>query len=213
MIGIINYRMGNLRSVQKAFEAVGASACILDQPAKIAEVGALVLPGVGAFGDGMQHLTEDGWIDPIKTFIDSGRPFLGVCLGMQLLFDSSTEHAANPQEPIPGLAVIPGTVEAFTGPAFGPGRLKVPHMGWNTLQLKQPDNPLWAGLPEQPAAYFVHGYYARPQNPAVISAQTEYGFPFCSAITQVNIFATQFHPEKSQRTGLAMLKNFAALGR
>ncbi|MCC5829251.1 MAG: imidazole glycerol phosphate synthase subunit HisH [Phycisphaeraceae bacterium] len=213
MIGIINYRMGNLRSVQKAFEHVGASCLLLDAPGMIDRATKLVLPGVGAFGDGMKHLDEDGWIDPIRRFIQQGGPFLGICLGMQLLMESSTEDAPATDRPISGLGLIPGRVVRFEGESFGPGKLKVPHMGWNTLNQATPHCPLWQGLPESPSVYFVHSFFAQPTQQKVTAATADYGGQFCAAIQHENILATQFHPEKSQQTGLTMLRNFARIKR
>ena len=213
MIGIIDYGMGNLRSVQKAFEQVGAQAQILKTPDDIVRIDRLVLPGVGAFGDGMINLRKGGWVDCIKTFIDRGRPFLGICLGMQLLFESSTEDAPSPDEPVTGLGVLPGRVVEFKVDQ-GAERIKVPHMGWNTLRWVTED-PLLEGLPQECAVYFVHSYYCVPdeRNGPVTSGTTEYptGTPFTSTVSTGNLWATQFHPEKSQRVGLRMLRNFATL--
>ncbi|MAX22946.1 MAG: imidazole glycerol phosphate synthase subunit HisH [Phycisphaeraceae bacterium] len=210
MIGIIDYGMGNLRSVQKAFESLGSQATILTTPDMIdTQVSHLVLPGVGAFGDGMTHLRDRGWIAPINDFYQSGKPMLGICLGMQLLMDSSEEDAPSRDQPIPGLGMVKGTVKLFAGDAYGPGKLKVPHMGWNSLNIQQ-DVSLFAGAPENPHVYFVHGYYCSPSDSNVIIATTDYGSPFCSSLKQDNLWATQFHPEKSQRVGLKMLENFAA---
>ncbi len=216
MIGIIDYGMGNLRSVQKAFEHVGAHARILSHPDQIAVVERLVLPGVGAFGDGMINLHRGGWPAPIKAFIERGRPFLGICLGMQLLFESSTEDASSPDQPVEGLSVLPGQVVEFKVEQEG-GRIKVPHMGWNTLRWTG-DDPLLAGLPQECAVYFVHSYRCVPRESdgqRITSGTTEYpaGKPFTSTIRTGNLWATQFHPEKSQRIGLKMLGNFATLER
>ena len=211
MIGIIDYGMGNLRSVQKAFDRLGAESRILSSPEGVAQCDRLVLPGVGAFADGMEHLNAHGWTDVIRGFIGDGRPFLGVCLGMQLLFEGSLEDAPCSDQPVTGLGVLPGTVERFEGRAFGPGRLKVPHMGWNCLEWQRPD-PLLHGLPQQVYVYFVHSYCAVPQKgkeESVISARCDYGGPFCGSIWNQNLWGTQFHPEKSQRAGLQMLANFA----
>jgi glutamine amidotransferase len=211
MIGIIDYRMGNLRSVQKAFEHVGAHADIVRAPEQIDKLDKLMLPGVGAFADGMMMLREMGYIEPLRAFVASGKPFMGICLGMQLLFDGSQEDAPSADQPVPGLGLVAGDVVQFTQPAEGE-RIKIPHMGWNTLQFAG-DMPLFAGVAEGSACYFVHGYYCRPANPADIAATTQYpmGRPFASAVRRDNIFATQFHPEKSQRVGLKILENFAKL--
>jgi glutamine amidotransferase len=211
MIGIIDYGMGNLRSVQKAFESVHAQACILTDPNMIggSDVTHLILPGVGAFGDGMTHLRDRGWIEPIGDFVKSGKPMLGICLGMQLIFDSSEEDAPSKDQPIPGMGLVKGTVKRFAGDAYGPGKLKVPHMGWNSLSYQR-DAKLFTGLPDQSQVYFVHGYYCSPAHSSVAIAMTDYDSPFCSSLQQDNLWATQFHPEKSQRVGLKMLENFAA---
>jgi len=211
MIGIIDYGMGNLRSVQKAFELLGAEAVVLGEPNRMDRLDRLVLPGVGAFADGMEHLRQRGWISAIKTFIDTGRPFLGICLGMQLLFDGSQEDAPSSDELVPGLAVFQGPVVRFQCDRTE-ARLKVPHMGWNTLRWDQSD-PLLAGLEQDAAVYFVHSYYAKPvgHDQPVQSAACDYGGPFCASVWKDNIWATQFHPEKSQKVGLKMLANFAAV--
>lgn len=214
MIGIVDYGMGNLRSVQKAFALVGAEAQILPGPQALGEVSKLILPGVGAFADGMQQLRQRGWIEPIRRWAASGQPMLGICLGMQLLFDSSQEDAPSPDQPVPGLGILPGRVVRFREDAAGAGqpRIKVPHMGWNTLSWQRPD-PLLAGLDQGCAVYFVHSYYAQPRDPAgtVVSASAEYpqGQPFCASLWHGSVWATQFHPEKSQRVGLRMIENFA----
>lgn len=214
MIGIIDYGMGNLRSVQKAFEHVGATAALLTDADQSDKVDQLVLPGVGAFADGMEHLRQRGWIEPIKRFIASGKPFLGICLGMQLLFESSEEDAPSLEQPVPGLAVLPGRVVRFAPSPTE--RFKVPHMGWNAIRWRRSD-PLMRGLEQGSAVYFVHSYFPSPRGDAVtsspVSATTEYpaGKEFCSSIWCNNVWATQFHPEKSQTVGLMMLANFAAL--
>ncbi len=210
MIGIVDYGMGNLRSVQKAFEHLGTEARILTAPEQLLKIDRLVLPGVGAFGDGMLQLAERGLIEPIHDFLATGRPFLGICLGLQLLFECSQEDALSPDEPVRGLGVLPGRVMRFQGEAFGPGRLKVPHMGWNRLDYRA-DDPLFAGQGAEPSVYFVHSYYAEPADPSHVSASTDYGFTFCSAVRRGPLAAVQFHPEKSQRVGLTMLARFAGM--
>lgn len=210
MIGILDYGMGNLRSVQKAFEQLGGPrAVIVADPHEITGCEKLVLPGVGNFADGMTQLRDGGFIEPVKDFIATGRPLLGICMGMQLLLDHSTEDAE--AEPSAGLGVVAGTVLRFNeDQGEGRPRLKVPHMGWNKLE-PQEDSPLFAGLDEEAYVYFVHGYYCVPEDESVVAATADYGSPFCAALHTGNVWATQFHPEKSQRVGLHILDNFASL--
>lgn len=205
MIGIVDYGMGNLRSVQKGLQRVGADARILREPGEVEDAERLVVPGVGAFADAMANLRERGLVDPIRRFIESGRPFLGICLGLQLLFEVSEEDGEHE-----GLGVLRGRVVRFQ-PADA--ALKVPHMGWNTLEWAgdDSDSPRFLhGLGSGCAAYFVHSYYPVPADPADLAATTSYGDSFCSAVHRGNVSAVQFHPEKSQRVGLTMLANFAA---
>ena len=205
-IVIIDYGMGNLRSVQKAFEQVGCQAVVTADPAVAARAEKLVLPGVGAFRDCMRNLTEGGFVAPIRAHIAAGKPFLGICLGLQLLFAESEEFGRHP-----GLGIIPGKVVRFPDGAQEGGEvLKVPHMGWNRISIRRPA-PLYRGIPDGSFVYFVHSYYVVPEDPAVIATETGYGQPFCSSIWCDNIMATQFHPEKSQKIGLAILRNFAQL--
>ncbi|MEM7578048.1 MAG: imidazole glycerol phosphate synthase subunit HisH [Planctomycetota bacterium] len=212
-IAILDYGMGNLRSVQKALQHVGHDAEIVDDARGVEDAARLILPGVGNFADGMRQLQRRGLINPIQAFADSGRPMMGVCLGMQLLFDSSTEDA--PQEaPIAGLGLIAGRVVRFReNQGQDQPRLKVPHMGWNTIQFTQTGAALGERLPDDPHVYFVHGYYCRPSDEKNIAANTTYGVTeaatFCSAVHCGNLWATQFHPEKSQAVGLQLLDNFA----
>jgi glutamine amidotransferase len=201
MIAIIDYQMGNLRSVQKGFEKVGHQATITSDPAVLARADKVVLPGVGAFADAMAELKRRDLVEPIRQAVESGKPFLGVCLGLQLLFDVGYENGRHE-----GLGIVPGEVVRFELPS----EYKVPHMGWNQLSILQP-SPLLAGLESGVYCYFVHSYYVVPQDRAVIAAETSYSQPFCAAIWRDNLFATQFHPEKSQRDGLRMLKNFAEM--
>ena len=201
MIAIIDYQMGNLRSVQKGFEKVGHQATITCDPAVLARADKVVLPGVGAFGDAMAELKRRDLVEPIRQAVDSGKPFLGVCLGLQLLFDVGYENGRHE-----GLGIVPGEVVRFELP----GEYKVPHMGWNQLSILR-ESPLLAGLESGVYCYFVHSYYVVPKDRAVIAAETSYSAPFCAAIWRDNLFATQFHPEKSQRDGLRMLKNFAEM--
>lgn len=201
-LAIVDYGMANLRSVQKAFESVGCEAEIASDPNRIAEADKIVLPGVGAFQDAIARLRETDLASVIVNHIRSGRPFFGICLGMQMLFTRSHEDGD-----FEGLNVFPGEVVRF--PAI-PG-LKVPHMGWNTLNLTRPDCPLFRNLPAEPSVYFVHGYYPRPADEKLVAATADYPDPFCCAIWRDNVMATQFHPEKSQAIGLTMLRNFAEL--
>lgn len=200
-IAIVDYGMANLRSVQKAFERVGARAEITSDPRGVAACDKLVLPGVGAFRDAIGRLRETNLDRPIVEHIREGHPFLGICLGLQLLFTRSTEDGD-----YAGLNVLSGEVVRF--PEL-PG-LKVPHMGWNQLRFKN-DCPLFRGLPDESAVYFVHSYYAIPKDPTLTCAEADYPTPFTAAVWKDNLFATQFHPEKSQSVGLTMLKNFVDL--
>jgi glutamine amidotransferase len=201
MIKIVDYGMGNLRSVQKAFEKIGAEAVIVGSPAEAENAQKLVLPGVGAFRDAIHELRRTGLDQPVREHIAAGRPFLGICLGLQLLFDVSYEDGQ-----WDGLGVLKGKVVRFTEQPD----LKIPHMGWNGLDFPKPTR-LFDGVPAGSSFYFVHSYYVVPDDESVIAARTDYGTPFVSAVARNNLFATQFHPEKSQTLGLRLLKNFAAL--
>ncbi len=198
---IVDYGMANLRSVQKAFERLGHAAEITSDPTRIGEAEKLVLPGVGAFQDAIARVRESGQAEPILDHIRAGKPFFGICLGMQMLFTTSHEDGV-----FTGLDLFPGEVVRF--PEI-PG-LKVPHMGWNQLHIRRPA-PALRDLPENASVYFVHSYYVKPRDACIIATETDYPTPFVSAIWHENVFATQFHPEKSQRVGLTMLANFAAL--
>lgn len=201
MIAIIDYGMGNLRSVQKAFEKVGHAAIVTSDPAQVRCASKVVLPGVGAFEDAIAELRRQELVDPILEAIHSGRPFLGICLGLQLLFDVSYENGRHE-----GLGVLAGEVVRFQVPA----EYSVPHMGWNQLAIRRRP-PVLEGIADGSYFYFVHSYYVVPRDPSVIATETEYPGPFCSMVWQGNLFATQFHPEKSQADGLRLLKNFAEL--
>ena len=195
MLTIVDYGSGNLRSVQKAFEKLGAPATITSDPTAVAAADRLVLPGVGAFGDALRELASRGLVEPIVAHLRADRSFLGICMGLQLLFETGREGGCHP-----GLGVLPGEVVRFDLP---PG-FKVPHMGWNTVT--------WQG-DRRPAAadehfYFVHAYHARPTDTALIAATTDYGGPFCAAVRRGRLFATQFHPEKSQAAGLRLLSQW-----
>ncbi|MBO8137181.1 MAG: imidazole glycerol phosphate synthase subunit HisH [Desulfotomaculum sp.] len=199
MIAIIDYGMGNLRSVQKGFEKVGFKAEIVNDPGKIKLYPGVVLPGVGAFADAMNNLKKMGMAEALQNYAASGRPLLGICLGLQLLFDSSTEWGKTP-----GLGILPGEVRRL------PQGLKVPHMGWNQIEIKR-YSPLFEGIPDGSAYYFVHSYYVDPADKEVILTTTEYGLHFASIVGRDNVFGIQFHPEKSSRLGLRILKNFGEL--
>lgn len=199
MIRIVDYGMGNLRSVQKAFEKLGVGAEIVTTPEQIAAADKLVLPGVGAFRDAMHELNRLNLVAPIREHIQRDKPFLGICLGLQMLFDVSYEDGE-----WKGLGILEGDVVRF--PTIPD--LKVPHMGWNTFTPTQPHS-LLKDVPPDASVYFVHSYFVRPKDESVIAARTEYGLPFTSMIARGNLIATQFHPEKSQKVGLKLLDNFA----
>jgi glutamine amidotransferase len=199
LITIVDYGMGNLRSVQKGFERVGHEAKISARPEEIDSASKLVLPGVGAFGDGMLALNERGLAEPIKRWVRGNKPFLGICLGLQMLFTKGFEDGEQL-----GLDLFPGVVRRFK-PDLG---VKVPHMGWNDLRMvRRP--PLLQGFPEDGSVYFVHSYVVVPDQKDLVACMTEHGESFVSMIWQENIFATQFHPEKSQGLGLEILRRFA----
>ena len=195
---IIDYGMGNLRSVQKALEVCGAKPVITDRPTDVERAEKIVLPGVGAFGQAMKELKKRKLITVLKDKINGGTPYLGLCLGLQLLFSFSEEGN------VKGLGILQGRVKRFR---VG---LKVPHMGWNTISVRRRDCPLMEGVQSNDYFYFVHSFYAAPQEKEVVLSTTRYGIEFCSAIWRDNIFATQFHPEKSQQAGLRVVQNFIA---
>ena len=224
MISIIDYGMGNLRSVEKAFEKVGFGSVITNNSEILDKSDKIVLPGVGAFKDACDGLREINLVEPIKNHIKKGKPFLGICLGLQLLFTRSTEGGEQR-----GLGIIDGDVVRFeSARTFVPvgrekgkifagefvertdTRLKIPHMGWNGIRIKK-KVPVLRGVPDNAYMYFVHSYYVVPENGEIIATETEYGKPFVSMITIDNVFAMQFHPEKSQSYGLQILKNFGEL--
>jgi glutamine amidotransferase len=203
-IAVIDTGICNLRSVTKALEAVGASITVVRTPAEIAAAGArgLVLPGVGALRDCVASLRASRLDATVRDWIAADRPFLGVCLGMQALFEHSEEGD------IRGLGIFPGKVIRFRRPP----EFKIPHMGWNTIRFLQPNSPLASGLaPDGEAFYFVHSFYCQPADPALVLAACDYGGEFCAAIGRGRVFATQFHPEKSQAKGLQVYRNFAAV--
>lgn len=201
MIHIVDYGMGNLRSVQKAFEKLGVEAVVCTKASELADAQKLVLPGVGAFRDAIGHLKDQDMVGPIRDHIAADRPLLGICLGLQLLFDVSYEDGE-----FEGLGIVPGKVVRFEEQPD----LKIPHMGWNSLEFAS-GSPLLEGIPEGSHVYFVHSYYVAPDDDDVVATWTEHGTRFSSSITQGNLFATQFHPEKSQNVGLRLLKNFSTL--
>jgi len=214
MIAVVDYHMGNLRSVEKGLEKVGCEAVVTSSPQKILDAQAVVLPGVGAFRDCMKNLERLGLIESIHTCIRTGKPFLGICLGTQVLFSEGEEFGTHP-----GLGIIQGRVRRFPEHMTGdprkaagsaPVRLKVPHMGWNTVTYKK-DSPLLRGIEDDSYFYFVHSYYVEPEEKDWIVATTSYGIEFASIVGKDNIIACQFHPEKSQSLGLRVLKNFGDL--
>ena len=200
-LALLDYDAGNLRSVARALETTGAHVQIVATPDALVGFDAVVLPGQGHFRDCAEKLAVRGLWEPVKTWLAAGRPFLGICVGYQLLFEGSEEAPGTP-----GLGWFGGTVRRFVP---GPG-VKVPHMGWNTLQLVQPECPLWRGLPGSPSVYFCHSFYPEPVDPTLAAARVDYGggAPFAAALARGNVAAVQFHPEKSQGVGLAVLRNF-----
>ena len=208
MIAVIDYGMGNLRSVQKALEFVGAKVIVTHDPDLILNANSVVLPGVGAFKDCMANLKKLKLVDPIRKFIDGGKPFLGICLGLQVLFEESEEYG-----PVAGLGILPGKVVKFPGGSSETknGRpIKIPHMGWNQIKVKK-NVPLFGGMGDAPYFYFVHSYYVVPEDQNMIATVTNYGVEFVSGIQHKNIYAFQFHPEKSQTLGLSILERFSNL--
>jgi glutamine amidotransferase len=198
-VGVLDYGAGNLRSVLNALKEVGHPATLVTQPGQFDSLDLLVFPGQGAFGDCVRQMGDAALLEPLKRWVVEKRPYLGFCLGYQLLFESGAENPG-----VPGLAVFQGTVPRF--PSI-PG-VKVPHMGWNNVRLSAPDHPAWRGLPADPSFYFVHSYFPEPKDPALVGCRTGYaGIDFASGIVGENFVAVQFHPEKSQRNGLTLLKN------
>lgn len=199
MIAIVDYGVGNLRSVQKAFEAVGSDVCVTDNPAKIAGAQKIVLPGVGAMGPAMDKLKALQLIPILKNAVLNNKPFLGICVGFQLLFEQSDEGGR-----VDGLGFLKGNVKRFTS-------LKVPHMGWNQIQINQKNAVLFKGIEDLSNVYFCHSYFVAPADGTINSTLTDYGITFTSSIQKGPLFGVQFHPEKSQQIGLAILKNFEEL--
>lgn len=203
MIALIDYGSGNLRSVHKALLKVGAEVRISRTPEEIADARAVVLPGVGAFDDCMQALEKQALLEASRRFIRSGRPFLGICVGYQALFEKSEEFNSCAA----GMGVFQGKVVRFRG---GDG-LKIPQIGWNQIDIVNPECPLFQGIPTGSYVYFVHSFFPRPEDPSIVATSTSYGETFASSVWRDNVYATQFHPEKSQKIGLQLLKNFVGL--
>lgn len=205
MIALLDYGSGNLRSVHKALLKVGADVRLAQDPEPLRDASGVVLPGVGAFDDCLSAMRKQALLEACREFIQSGRPFLGICVGYQALFEKSGEFNSNE----PGLGIFPGKVVRF------PARdgLKVPQIGWNQLELAVPGCPLYDGVAEGSSVYFVHSYFPEPTNPSIVATHTEYGVTFASSVWKNNVFGTQFHPEKSQAVGLRILSNFAQLAR
>ncbi len=204
MIALIDYGSGNLRSVQKALLKVGADVRVAREPGELADAEAAVLPGVGAFDDCVNALQKQELLEAVRQFIESGRPFLGICVGYQALFEKSEEFNSCAA----GLGIFKGRVVRF---AEGPG-LKIPQIGWNQIEITQKDCPLFRGIAGGSYVYFVHSFFPQPEDPAIVATRTTHGRPFASAVWRDNVYATQFHPEKSQGIGLQLLKNFVELG-
>ncbi len=202
-VAVIDYGMGNLRSVQKGFERVGVNAEVTRNPDMIAAAAGVVLPGVGAFGACMENLGKYELIDAVLRAIESGRPFLGICVGLQLLFEESEEYG-----PVEGLGVLRGRCKRF--PQSEDPDYRVPHMGWNQLDKRTP-SPLLDGVDDGAFVYFVHSYYAESDDPGVVAASTTYGVDFVASVARDNVYGCQFHPEKSQSIGLKILENFGRI--
>jgi glutamine amidotransferase len=199
LLGLVDYGSGNLRSVQRALEHAGGTCVLAHTPAEAAKCDALVVPGVGSFGDCARQLREAGLWDFLREWLAADRPYLGICLGYQLLFESSEESPG-----VEGLGALKGKVVHFPKAAG----LKIPHMGWNQLHITAPSDRLMKGLGENPDFYFVHSYYPVPEDSSVITSTCDYGVEFASSVSRGNLSAVQFHPEKSQALGLSMLRNF-----
>ena len=205
VIALLDYGSGNLRSVHKALLKVGADVRIAQRPAEIGDARAMVLPGVGAFDDCINALRKQELLEAAREFIKSGRPFLGICVGYQALFEKSEEFNSCAA----GLGIFKGNVVRFPEK----NGLKIPQIGWNQLEITKPDCPLFRGVAGGSYVYFVHSFYPQPVDAAIVATRTDYGDTFASSVWRDNVFATQFHPEKSQKVGLQLLKNFAELAR
>jgi glutamine amidotransferase len=199
MIALVDYEAGNLHSVAKALEKVGADVKRTDQPEDIENADKILLPGVGHFGNAIEALKTRGLIEPLRNAVMRNKPFLGICVGMQLLFESSDESPGTE-----GLSVLKGHVKRF------PSGLKVPHLGWNQV-IQQADSPLWTGIPDCSFYYFAHSFYTVPEDEQVIAGKTEYQLEYASSLWKANLFGCQFHPEKSQKWGLKVLENFVKI--
>ncbi|MFK7697454.1 imidazole glycerol phosphate synthase subunit HisH [Paenibacillus sp. HJGM_3] len=199
MIAIIDYGMGNLHSVSKAVERLGVDAVVTSDEGELMQADGAILPGVGAFGDAMHNLRDTGLGEAVRYYAQSGKPLLGICLGMQLLFAESEEHGHHE-----GLGLLPGRVVRFQGD------YKVPHMGWNKLQFEQPQHPLFSGL-EEGHVYFVHSYHVKPEQPSDLLATTDYYQPVTAIVGRGQVFGMQFHPEKSGPLGMRLLDNYLKL--
>lgn len=205
MIAVIDYGMGNLQSVQKAIERVGGDARLVDSPAGLAGAQKIVLPGVAAFGDAMAQLRSQGLVEPIHQAVLSGTPYLGFCLGLQLLFDVGYEDGEHR-----GLGLLAGKVVRFDFADIDDPTLRIPHMGWNQLRMVRPCE-VFGGIADGSHVYFAHSYHVVPDDHEIVATVTDYGRPFVSSVCKGNIYATQFHPEKSQAVGLKFLENFVRL--
>ena len=199
MIGVIDYGAGNLRSVCNSLKKLSVDCHVVKAPSDLSKIETMIFPGVGSFGDSSDQLKKQSLFEPIREWIINDRPFLGICIGFQMLFDSSEESPGSE-----GLGIIPGKVIKFSEQK----NLKVPHMGWNEVQIKNLDDPVWQKIDDLTHFYFVHSYFPKPDNPEVSSSTTGYGVDFTSSIRFGNIFGTQFHPEKSQKSGLRLIENF-----
>ena len=200
-VGIVDYGRGNIRSVENAFLAIGADTVLITSPEQLQNITHLVLPGQGEFGDCAANLKKQGMFEAIREWTAEDKPYLGICVGYQLIFEKSDESPS-----AEGLALLPGTVKRF--PNVG---LKIPHMGWNSISPSHPDDALWKDMPANPFFYFVHSYYPEPGDTEHIAASCDYAVSFAAAVRRGNLVATQFHPEKSQHNGLQLLRNFLAV--
>lgn len=203
MIALIDYGSGNLRSVQKALLKVNAAVQLTRRPEELTDASAVVLPGVGAFDDCVNALRKQELLEAVKQFIHTGRPFLGICVGYQALFDQSEEFNSH----APGLGIFSGKVVRFSDQSG----LKIPQIGWNQIEISKPECPLYKNIPSGSYVYFVHSFFPKPVDDSIVATRTTYGQTFASSVWKDNVFATQFHPEKSQKIGLQLLKNFVAL--